>query len=402
MDKETPYSLYVPESISKNYSVSESHIAKLGLLRFEMSSEFYTEFHKTHNIPPRLLGEYVDEVYSLLKSSPHITDISPSREEYSKGDHGEPFGVLVWPDERTLSLGTFLSLRIVLPQQKLETMRISTWSWNPEEFLIYFDGALFVAYTPIKSLPIHTDIGQIARDLLTEAMRPARIFHQVFGVSPTPIDPDFYSLRVTSTKEAYDGSRHLPLIRRARKDLVIITSTDSPKDIVIKPLLRDTRNGLFCFYRQRIAQRKLTVSIRRMLQLNERLNKLVADFFRLSIIRRMFSGKSRTIRKLISEMHMSLQNISSFELQIETLRQQTWRTIERSTFLKELRPYFREHMERDTPFDRDVELTTMDFAVRETSNFSMVQATVIAALSGALLGSALTMLVQYIASKLYH
>ena len=400
ISEETISKSHVPESVLEQYSISEAYVAKLGFIRFELSQDFAsnlaTESGADHPIADHPIYEYIDELYSLLEKSPHVMEIAPTRQELKKESDLLRLGIKIWSNSEALSLSRFLSLRVVLPKRKREDMGIFPWSWNPEAFTILFDGALFVAYAPVDSVPVATELGQIARDFLAETLAPAKIWRSVSGFGPTPIHPQLYFVNTKRKTTEGVAPLQLPLVNKADTDLVIFIRAEDSLDIITEPLLQDMEFGLSYFYSQRIAQHKFDDAVDALAELDKQLNERVSQYFKISPLRCMFSGTSRSIRKLIAEMHTSLQRVSSAEIAMRRQSEEANRMISDSTFLKSLQPYFKEQMAPDTAFDREAELTNMNFAAKETSNFAITQATVIAALAGAVLGGLLAAIAQYL------
>lgn len=385
---------HLSESIAEYYSISQAFVAKLGFLRFELTDAYRSRLTSESESRSNVLDEYVEELYSLLEKSPHIMEIKPTLKELKEDFKGGNFGITTWAYDKALSLGKFLSLRVVLPKRKRDDLGIYPWTWNPEEFELFFDGALFVAFAEIDSVPLATDLGQIAREFLTETLAPAKIWNHVCGIGPTPIHPEFYFLQAAPKSSETTHSMRLPLIQETRGDLVIVVSDNEPIDVITKPLLRDVRFALSDFYSQRVADRQYSDAVDALANLDQQLNVRVSKYFKQSSLGRLFSGQSRSIRQLIAEMHTALQQVSFAEKMARRKQEEASGSIAESTFLKGLSAYFDEHMRSDVMFDREAELNSMNFAAAETNNFAIVQATVLAALIGAVLGGLLTVVAK--------
>ncbi len=388
---------YVPARILMDYSIRKAYVAKVGFVRFELSDSFKERWSANTGTDHKLTDEYVDALYSTLEKSPHIMEIAPSRQELRQQLEGSQVGIRVWAHEVALSLTQPLLLRVVLPKRKREELGLFPWSWNPEEFTIFFDGALFVAYAPVNSVPVTTDLGQIARDFLVETLAPANLWRHVNGFGPTPIHPELYFIRAAQHTSAAPTALHLPIVKEAEGDVVIVVSDSDGLDVITRPLLRDVSLALDDFYGQRVAARTFTDAVDALADLDRQLSERVSQYFKLSTLRCLFSNESRSIRKLIAEMHMALQRVSSAEMEMRRQQDKASRSIAESTFFKGIQSYFKEHMTPDTIFDREAELTSMNFAAEETSNFAVTQTTIVAALAGAILGGIFTALVQYLA-----
>ena len=69
------------EAMHSEYSISQASLAKMGFVRFDLSDEFEEQLSAEDETGSNALKEYVEEIYSLLEKSPHIMEISPTRED---------------------------------------------------------------------------------------------------------------------------------------------------------------------------------------------------------------------------------------------------------------------------------------------------------------------------------
>jgi len=173
LDKESVAHEYIPGGLLDHYSISQAYVAKLGFLRFELTESFKERFFSKEQVGGSSVSEFVTELYSLLSKSPHVMDIAPGKDELLNDLEKGRISFAVWPYEAAIALETFLKMRVVMPKRIREQLGIFPWSWNPEEFTVYFDGALFAVYAPVESVPILTDLGQITRDFLRETLSPS-------------------------------------------------------------------------------------------------------------------------------------------------------------------------------------------------------------------------------------
>lgn len=375
------------------FSISKASVAKLGFVRFDLSDEFRQRLSEQDEAGSSALKEYVEEIYSLLEKSPHIMEIRPARQDLFEEFSSGKLGIRSWALDQALSLSRFLSLRVVLPKRKRDDLGIFPWSWNPEGFELFFDGAQFVVLADVDTVPIATDLGQIAREFLVETLTPSKLLKHVDGIGPTPIHPELYFL-LAAPKSSDAVATHLPSINEVRGDLVIVIPDGKPVDAITRPLLRDASFALSDFYEQRVADREYSDAVDALDELDQQLNARVSSYFAQGSIRRLFSGESRSIRQLIAEMHGALRDISFSEKLARRKEEEARRAIAETTFLKHLSAYFDEHMASDVIFDRDAELSSMNFAATETNNFAVVQATVVAALLGAIIGGVLAIIAK--------
>lgn len=396
IERESLNSKYVPEKILEQYTVSEAHVAKLGFLCLELNESHIERLFKDDENHKAAIDIFVDELYAKLSASPHVMDIEPNKEDlFDDYEQGE-FGIAILSHRNSMRLGRFLKMRVVMPKRKREELGMFSWSWNPEEFTVYFDGSMFCVYAPIESIPIATDLGQITRDFLKETLSGSEIWELIEGIGPTPIHPELYFVIVKPNEGNKEPEIQLPVIKTYRNDICIFISEDKTLESITRPLFRDMIFGLHMFYSQRLANSRLRNEVDKLENMNEGLSTLVSQYFELPVHKRLFSTTPSDIRRLIAKMHMSLQQVSSAVIETQRSKEDAFKAIQDTTFLKGVESYFMEHMESDEDVDRDTQLSIMNFAAGETSNFDIIRTTLIAALSGALIGGMITAGAQYL------
>lgn len=388
---------HIPEPLLDRYSIATTYVAKLGFLRFNLNDNIRQRFLSKELDARAPIREFITELYTLLSKSPHVMDITPSLDELSKKYDERGWGIEVWPPYcQAVTLNRFLKLRIVLPQRKREQLAFSRWmTWNPEEFTVYFNGALFAVYAPVASLPIATDLGQVTREFLRETLSPSEMWRKVDGFGPTPIHPELYFVFAKPIKESSPPSITLPIINTVGDDLIIIVPSDMTLNTIVGPLLLDMNIALSAFYRYQVSGDEFKNTVDELETLNEKLSGQVAQYFRLPMILRIFSTVSGDIRKLLADMHAAIQKVSAAEIRLKRARESALTRLAKTTFLNAITNYFARYMRQDITIDREVQLTTMNFAAQETSNFATIRAILLAALFGALIGGLLTALARY-------
>ncbi len=379
------------------YHVSEAHVAKVGFIPSEIKKELREDFFGEGKNFAKEIRNYINDTYRLIEDSPHVMDVHPSKAEYVEAFDNSEFGVKVWPMESAVSID-FINLRLVMPKRKRQELGVFNSSWSPEEFNIAFDGPLFLAYAPIEKIPVFTDFGQIAREYITELMEGSKVIDLFDGVGPSPIHPEIYIIKVKLKPEAESSSEiTIPCVNyREGKVVILIPEVDDITE-VLEPLLQDLSFCITSFYCQRLMDKNLSTLIDTLEERNETLSASLSEYFRLTLIQRFFSGNPKKIRSLLASMHICLQQITSAQFHSKRKREEALKGIEDSPFFSGIVDYFEEHMAEDNNFDRESQLTSMNFAADETGNFVLTQATLVAALSGAIIGGAITSLSQYLA-----
>lgn len=390
---------YLSQEFLDSYDVTSAFVAKAGFIPSTINENSTEAFFGDDNAAfSDKVTEYINEIYALADKSPHVMDVEPSLEDYVKlYDEGD-VGISVWPFQSTITID-FIKFRMVMPKRTREQLGVFKRSWSPEEFNIAFNGSLFLTYAPIQSIPVFTDLGQIAREYLKGFLDDSTIIESFDGIGPTPIHPEIYFIKAKIKNHDTEVDYKLPKIDYIDDDIVIIIPDEDDLEVIIQPLLHDLEYYIGDFYSERLMDRKLSDLIDELEELNETLGIKLSEHFKLSLIKRLFSNNPKEIRELLASMHLALQEISSAQFHVKKKREEAIKGIDDSTFLKGASGYFSDHMKDDTNFDRDSQLTSMNFAAEETSNFVITQATLIAALIGAIIGGTISSITQFLAGS---
>nr|WP_295713051.1 hypothetical protein [uncultured Halomonas sp.] len=344
------------------------------------------------------IKEYIEDTYSLIAASPHVMDVHPSKEECIQAFEDGDFGVSVWPMQSTISID-FINLRMVMPKRKREELGVFKSSWSPDEFNITFDGSIFLTYAAIDEIPVFTDLGQIAREYLKNLMDGSMLIDPYDGVGPTPIHPEIYIVKLQVKNDTeIDTENKIPRIKYAEGKVIILIPDEDDIEEVVESLQHDMTFYKSRFYQQRLMDRNLTILIDSLEEMNETLSEKLSEYFELTLFQRFLSKNPKEIRTLLATMHLCLQQITSAQFHAKRKRDEALKGISGSTFFDGIEEYFDDHMEDENDFDRESQLTSMNFAAEETGNFVLTQATLVAALAGALIGGAITSLSQYLTS----
>lgn len=155
----------------------------------------------------------------------------------------------------------------------------------------------------------------------------------------------------------------------------------------------EVRSLLYSFYRNRIIRGELFLAVNDFNKRNKQLGNCLVGYFSQNIINRFFSGTSNQIRKTISEMHIKLNEITSLKIEYEETAKKLIKDLETNEVLNKLEDYFKSEInEQILDFDINSNINTMSFAASETSDLSMIKATVFASFFGAIIGGLLTIL----------
>jgi hypothetical protein len=395
IDKKSISKRYLPESFQEIYEVADAYVSKVGFIPSNIKEERFEEVWGENSNVGDSIKEYIENLYSLFTSSPYVMDVTPLKEEFLRGYEKGDFGVTVWPTHSTIFVD-FINLRMVMPKRKREELGLFSSSWSPEEFNIAFNGSLFLTYAKADKVPVYTDLGQIAREYLKNLMSSSSFVDPFDGVGPTPIHPEIYIIKLRRVSdENVDQKYKIPAVNYTDNNVVILIPEEDELQEVLDALLHDIRFCIGSFYSQRLMDRDLYDEIEVLEEMNESLSGKLSDYFELTLFQRFFSKNPKEIRSLLASMHLCLQRITSARFHAQRKRDDAINGIENSIFFSGLEKYFDEHMKDEHNFDRESQLTSMNFAADETGNFVLTQATLIAALCGALIGGAITAISQY-------
>lgn len=384
----------LPEEILKLYDATEAYVAKIGFIPSNIREEKIEQFWGEDRQFSEQIKAYINDLFALISASPHVMEVTPTREEFIANFEKGDFSVSVWPMESIISLD-FIKLRMIMPKRKRQELGVFQNSWSPDEFNIAFNGSIFLTYAPIQKIPVFTDLGQIAREYLSDLMSGSKIIEPYSGIGPTPIHPEIYIVKLKE-KEGIEktSTNKIPTIKFPEGKIVILIPDEDGIEDVLDPLLMEIELYITGFYAQRLIDRSLSEQIESLEEMNELLSEKLVDYFELTLLKRFFSKKPKEIRYLLASMHSCLQEITSSKFHAKTKRDDALKHIDESIFFSGIKKYFDEHMEERNNFDRESQLTSMNFAADETSNFILTQSTLVAALAGALIGGAITSLSQ--------
>lgn len=389
---------FLPQEISTQFSITKAYVVKIGFFRVELEDSIDEAITSEDNA---LFDKYLNELYSVLSTSPHIMDISPKREELILDSNKLKEGIgfrLTW-GENTIAISEFLRMRVVLPKRKSEELyKLFSTSWCPEQFSIYFDGGIFLAVSEIDKLPVMTDIGQVAREFLNETLKTSKLWKAPAIVGPTPLHPEIYILTVAANSPESQTENKFPLVFERGGDLLIVVPESLPIAAVVNDFLEDSEMALISFYESQSTRLRISNRFASLDQLNRSLSEALAKYFRQKSFFRLFGTVAGNIRRLLSDMHLQLQEISTLDLLALKHERDAINHLQRATFLGKLSEYFKTQMEPYKPFDINAQHTIMNFAAQETSNLIVVQATLLAAFIGAIIGGIITVVAQFLLS----
>ena len=386
---------YVSDKILDTHDVTEAYVGKIGIIPLKIKEDLHEAFFSYDEGLNEQLSLYINDLYTLANNSPHVMEISPTQEEYQEQLKNSQFGVSFWPSESMISVN-YINFRLVMPARTRDLLGVFKESWSPEEFNITFNGKLFLTYAPIDELPTFTDLGQIAREYLKDLMGESKIVIPSDSVGPTPLHPIIYVIKIKPKENTTNDEIEIQTVNYVDDDIVIIIPDHVKIDEIINPISQEMDLYISSFYSQRIMDKNLSKLIDKIELYNKELSTKLSAHYKSPLINRFFSKTPKEIRELLASMHLCLQQISSIQFEINKERESAIKNIEESTLFNGISNYFIDHMKDENNFDRESQLTSMNFAADETSNFVITQASLIAALTGALIGGLITSISQYL------
>lgn len=357
--------------------ISHLYVAKVGFLWLKLKKDFHDKVFQKVPSDENLSYQFLEEIIICLEKSHSFIDISP------------PIGILKeWIDsgsmllhsskeEETIYFGKFIKIRVVKPRRKNKRFQTFSTSWNPEEFTLYFNGELFFAIAETSEYIDNTDIANIARDLLIEALSDSKLWDINSYIEPKSLHQKIYF-------QVLQVDRNLAKDKYHQGSDVYFNFCDKKSyleglDIFMWKLLVVVSP----FYTQRIEGYYYSRSVFKLLSSNSHLNNLIASYFAENNLMQFMSSKPKEIRFLIASMHSMMQEIAHHEEKLRNAKKIALENIENTDFLKEHKNYFERQMDSDIVFNRDAQLNMMNFASSESNNSSTIQATVFAAVFAA-------------------
>ncbi len=385
---------YLPENTRDFLTTTQAYVGKIGFVQMELKDDYKQRLLASvanEEGGTSIFDDLVQDIYSLLSESSHVMEISPPLSEKSKRD------ISIRLDGSSFQLGDFLKLRVVMSQHvQAKFFSGLSNSFTPEEFTIYFDGGLFFVFASVKKIPIWSNIGQVVREFLFETLKQSSCFEVVSNFGPTPIHPEIYFItaKYNDNFQKEQEAGELPCVETIDGDLVVVSPDDYPVTETIEYFFQTSTTAMRYFYEARRIDSELYSTQNMLNDLNQNLSKELSEYFKAHPIQRSFSKSPANIRFLLSQMHINMQKISCLESEFRKKAADAIQQIEKAGFLLELRDYLVDELTMSNEIDKSAQLTIMNFAADETTNFLIIQATLLSAFIGAIIGGLIALLVQ--------
>jgi len=380
---------FLPEDLPKESQINEAYLVKLGKVKVK-SKKIFRIYHSDDQM--EILKECLSEIYTIFSDSPYVLELFPTYDAIIEKNERMPLMNFIKEEwQWQLNLMSFIKMHVKIPSSEQKTFQFVPWASNNEEFYIYFNGNLFLVYTSIKYVPDISNIGQLARDFIHNTFKNSTLFESDFS-PPTPIHPNIFLVEY-SHHDKYQTSIAKPNVEPFIDNLCIYVPKNIDIDI-INYLLIDTLFSLEKFYTQKEYYGIMENKLGRIYNLNNNLNELMFDYFNSPVFKRFFSSIPKKIRKTIAYMHSAKQDLSNSEIECRNRKDEALYCLNESYFLKNFENYFINEMSHEQIFDYEHQLSLMNFASEETSNFALVQSTLIAALVGSIIGGSISLFSQ--------
>jgi hypothetical protein len=370
--------------------IQKAYVIKCGFINLKLKEDDLLELMSDENEKSvELFKSCESNILSTISKSNLIFDIT-----YKAFDDNETTG----PSRSFIYgggnfFGNYWKLNFKIPKRKRTDINKVGWgNHKPDEFSCLFNGCLFFAYSEINSIPESTDIGQVSREILESCFSESELFDLSY-IFPTPMHPEIYLLCVDNKdKKAFNK-----LVFTIRDDLYIIGPSGIPIDDLIKEIISRFDYRLFDFYNCKQHYIMVQEKVNEFNILNKELGEQLSNYFSTNTIIRMLSGKSSNIRKSLSKMHLKLNEITSGKISNDAKVKEFIKNLNDNEILREMECYFRDQVDQQPiDFDLDSQITTMNFASSETSDLSMVKATILASLVGAIIGGLISSAILFL------
>jgi hypothetical protein len=398
--------LLLPESRRHTYDVKLVHLLKIGHVRaivagkdFNSDSShasvglsdiiqaIFTRPDESKNPGRETLRAFAKDLYTRFEKSPSVLEIKPPK---PSDDLTSSCSLFSSKEGLALrALGGCIDLRIALSQPLRR--EYGGLIDAPEQFRLIFDGRLFLAWCDMAELQLKNSLGQAAREFL----RATITTDKATPGWPVPLRPDIYLVAVERQDHQKLTATDIMPFRAGKNDLVVLY----PPTISVRNMVELVRSDLWrplqCFYDARSTCWLIDDRLDSIGELNDELNGYLASLFERSSFSAMFSGIPRHIRRVLSHIHLQLQVLSEGEIKLREAMKMLTMTIDGSTVLKPARDYLEDEAGSHDSIDKDTQLRLMDYAGSEATNVSVLQATVWAAIIGAVVGALMTLLASH-------
>ena len=332
------------------------------------------------------MEEFSTALYDVFEKSPNVMEIRPKREKFGSD---VPLSGLAFLGNNRIRLLQGLELRVALSEQQRK--EFSSFLPAPEQFWIYYDGCLFCAVSEVASLPAPSSVGQAARDFLRSVTDPGTVWKRVDTIGPTPIHPDIYLIEIDVDGGWNMSDRQLFPIEVNERDVVLLYPVGTPLSAALEQLRWGVLIGISEFYQTRVICRSIDTQLRETFKINDQLSGLMAEFFNRSVVSTILRRDTWQIRRLISQLHLRLQELSRLDISLKERLREMNSSVERNIILERIGWYLNEHATEHEEINKDAQLKLMDYVASETMNFGVIQAIVWASVIGALVASLVTL-----------
>ncbi len=383
---------YLPEPIRSKCHPKLLHLLKFGYLGLQLVPPLVNRLN-SGDPDASLAKEFWDLLIDIFKKSPNIMEIQC--EKNTKDLRETPLlGYGHRAGSERITLLSAIEVRVALSEQQRE--KYGMFNPAPKEFWIFYDGGLFFAVRELSSIiPDMSSFGfgPAARDFLKSVVEQGTAWKTVEWAGPTPMHPNIYLLGVEIKPEEELLSKENSLvIAMPDNNIMVVYSAAATMFNVVRRMRDEVMFGLEEFYEGRMISDSINNEIEAIAELNEQLTGTLATFFEHSAIRAVLTRIPRKTRRLLSQLHLRLQKLSTLEVQLRNTIRRMEHSIAKSDLLTNIRAYMSEHVGAHEEIDKDAQLRLMNYTTSETGSFSIIQATLWASVVGAIVGSVITLL----------
>jgi hypothetical protein len=372
--------------------VGVSPLADLGILRGTRDQLNVVHLRESRGQLKVFLREFVKVLYDAFEKSPSVLEIRPRRDTSDELTSNCTF-VVEKEGDAFHSFGGCIELRVALSEQLQREYGVLTAA--PEQLCIAYDGRLFLAWCEVARIQPLYSVGQGAREFLKATAGAQDSIKLLDSGGPTPIHPNIYLVAVEHKDGTPLPEKLIDSFGVRNRDLMVLYPAEIPIGAAVRQFRNAVWSTLHVFYDARSTSWSINDTLTKIDELNDQLSGCLVEMFGRSAITAMVSGIPRRIRRLLSQLHMQFQALSRDEIHLRESIDQMNSSIERHALVKPLHRYLKEEAGDHDAIDKDTQLRFMDYAGSEATNVSVIQATLWAAIIGALVGALTTLLLSH-------
>jgi hypothetical protein len=378
----------LPDDLRGRYVPVRAQIAKVGAIDVELTSDLIALL-ATQDGPAKARDLFIRALYDAFESSELTFSIGPEWLDRREPPEVLRRGFTAHGKRSRISLHEPLLITIRADTEQLK--QFTKFSKVPPEFSILFDGAMFVARCEITDSFLVSDLGYVARDFLISTLQRGNLSSMTSAVGPTPLHPNIYLVGLSPVDESSGELRQTVPLPADTYDIVYHFPRDA--DLAAALIIRAIfQRPLDYFYAARHQCYDINALTYELENHNEQLTDLLTILFDRSAFIASVARVPRKIRKTLAIMHRCLNRIARAHVDLDRTLDTFNELVAQSGLPQTVVSYLNDTVGEYRRLDRDAQLRLMDYAAAESTNLTVVQATIWASIGGALVGAVVTLL----------